>query len=293
MKHFKFDLQRFSEGGSSGAASSSAAAPVGNATGNQSPTEKTNGGTDGQSTNVDNTADRKSRYEQLKAEYKDFYDADVQTHVKNRHKDYGKIKADKEAQDEFLSTLHTKYGTSDLKGLQDAIDADEGFWRDQADQADMTVEQYKEHIKLKRQAESANSKLREIEVQERAKAQYNAWYEESKEVKAEYPEFDLNTELQNPHFRSMLSANYSGGYMPSMKAIYELVHRDEIAERQKAAVQKNTIDNIKARGLRPDEAGSNSNGAVDYTLDASRMSSKERADIARRVKMGEKFSFNR
>lgn len=287
MKNFKFDLQRFSEGAASGAASSSAAAPAGNTSGNQDPTAKTDGSTDGQA------VDRKSEYEKFKAQYKDFYDADVQTHVKNRHKDYGKMKADKEAQDEFLSTLHNKYGTSDLKGLQDAIDADEGFWRDQADENDMTVEQYKQHIKLKRERDAATGKLREIEIQEQAKEQYNAWFEESKGVKEKYPEFDLNAELANPQFRSMLSAKYAGGYMPSMMAIYEMIHRDEIAEREKAVVQKNTIDNIKARGLRPDEAGQSSSGAVDYNFDASRMSREERANIARRVKLGENISFNR
>jgi hypothetical protein len=78
-----------------------------------------------------------------------------------------------------------------------------------------------------------------------------------------------------------------------MTQIYELIHREEIMEKQKASVQKNTIDNIKARGLRPDEAGSDSGGAVDYTFDASKMSSKERADIARRVKAGESYSFKR
>lgn len=292
MKNFKFDLQRFSEGAVSGAASSPAAVSSGSATGNQDPTAKTNGSTDGQSANG-NIADRKSEYERLKAEYKDFYDKDVQTHVKNRHKDYGILKADKDAQDEFLSTLHTKYGTKDLAGLKEAIDADEGFWRDQADKEDMTVEQYKERLRLKSELATANGKLHEIDLEKQAQEQYNKWYEEAKEIKEKYPDmnFDLNAELKNPRFRSMISAQYSQEYMPSMLEIFEIIHHNEIIEREKAAVQKSTIDNIKARGLRPDEAGSSSNGAVSYGKNVSNLSKKERAELAEKAMRGERVTF--
>ena len=174
-----------------------------------------------------------------------------------------------------------------------AIDKDDGFWQDKADEANMTVPQFKEHLKLQAERDAAVRTVDTIRAQENAREQYNVWFEESKAVKEQYPEFDLNTELKNPQFRSMLSANYSKEFMPSMRQIYELIHRDEIMEKQKASVQKNTIDNIKARGLRPDEAGSDSGGAVDYTFDASKMSSKERADIARRVKAGESYTFKR
>lgn len=288
MKKFKFDLQRFSEGGA-GAASSSGAS-TGDASGNQNPTGNTSS-TDGQAAAI-SEADRKTSYEKFKAEYKDFYDADVKNNVKARHRDYNSLKADKKAQDAFLSTLHAKYGTSDLEGLQAAIDADNDFWRAQADQADMTVEQYKEHVKLKRERDAATGELNELKIQEQAREQYNTWVEDSKAVKEKYPEFDLNTELQDPRFRSMLSARYSNDYMPSMLDIYEIVHRDDILQREKQNVQQNTINNIKARGLRPDEAGSTSSGAVGFKKDVSQLTPKERAEFVRRASLGETITFS-
>ncbi len=286
---FQFDLQRFSEGGAT--VSSSASSADGTMQSNQNVTG--NEGAGGQGTNVEETKDEKSQYEDFKKRFKKYYDADVKNHVKIRHKDYKDLSEQKAEQDDFLNLMHAKYGTQDLKELKNAIEADDGFWQDRADEANMTVEQYKQNLKLKSERDSAVNSLKKIRIEEQAREQYNAWFEQSKSVKEQYPEFDLNEELKNPAFRSMLSANYSGAYAPSMAQIYELIHRDEIMEKQKMSVQKSTIDNIKARGLRPDEAGAFSGGAVDYSLDASKMSRKERADIARRVKGGGKYSFGR
>lgn len=288
MKKFQFDLQRFNDGGS---ASSSAATSGGDSSANQNVA--VNDGTGGQGANTNTETDEKSAWEAAKKQFKSFYDEDVKNHVTNRHKDYKALSKAKSEQDDFLNLMHARYGTSDLNGLRDAIDKDDGFWQDKADEANMTVPQFKEHLKLQAERDAAVRTVDTIRAQENAREQYNVWFEESKAVKEQYPEFDLNTELRNPQFRSMLSANYSKEFMPSMRQIYELIHRDEIMEKQKASVQKNTIDNIKARGLRPDEAGSDSGGAVDYTFDASKMSSKERADIARRVKAGESYTFKR
>lgn len=288
MKKFQFDLQRFNEGG--GSASSSAGAPGTGASASQNVTETKSTGGQG-ATNAG--TDEKSAWEAVKKQYKSYYDEDVKNHVTNRHKDYKALSKAKSEQDEFLSLMHTRYGTSDLNGLREAIDKDDGFWQDKADEANMTVPQYKEHLKLQAERDAAVKAVDAVRAQERAKEQYGLWFEEAKAVKERYPEFDLNEELKNPQFRSMLSANYSKEFMPSMTQIYELIHRDDIMERQKANIQKNTIDNIKARGLRPDEAGSDSTGAIDYTLDASKMSREERANIARRVKAGESYSFGR
>ena len=161
MKNCPFNLQRFAEGAAS--AASASAAPAGNsAQVNANVTE--NGSTDGQA-----AQDRRSAYEKMKAEYKEFYDEDVKQNVKARHRDYNQLKAAKTAQDTFLSTLHTKYGTSDIESLQKAIEADDGFWQDQADKHDMTVEQYKAHVKLQNERDRATGELREMRMQEQAR----------------------------------------------------------------------------------------------------------------------------
>lgn len=285
MKKIQFDLQRFSDGGA--AASSSAATSGGSTATNQNVTVKDSTGGQGA---ISETGD-KSAWEAAKKQYKQFYDAEVKNHVTNRHRDYKSLSKAKAEQDEFLNLMHTRYGTSDLKGLREAIDKDDGFWQDKADEANMTVEQYKNNLKLTAERDAANRELSEIKAHEKAREQYAIWYEEAKAVKEKYPDFDLNTELSNPKFRSMLSANYSREFMPGMEQIYEMVHHDEIMERHKSSVQKSTIDNIKARGLRPDEAGSDSGGAVDLKKNVSNLSKQERADIARRALLGERITF--
>lgn len=283
MKTIQFDLQRFNEGG---AVASSSAAPSGtNASANQNVTVTDSTGGQGATTNTE--AEGRSAWEAVKKQYKQYYDEEVKNQVKRRHSDYKELSKAKAEQDDFLSMMHSRYGTKDLDGLRNAIDADDGFWQDRADEANMTVEQYKEHVKLQRERDTANQRVREMEAEENARKQYESWYEESLKVKEKYPEFDLNTFLQDNTVRAMLTANYSGGFMPTMEQIYELVNRDKVLAAHKASVQKSTIDNIRARGLRPDEAGSDTSGAVDFKKSVSQFTPQERAELARRAMLGE------
>ena len=65
-----------------------------------------------------------------------------------------------------------------------------------------------------------------------------------------------------------------------------------IIQREKQTAQQNTINNIKARGLRPDEAGSTSSGAVGFKKDVSQLTPKERAEFVRRASLGETITFS-
>lgn len=284
MKKIQFDLQRFNDGGSA-ASSSAATSGKGTDAGQNVTVNDSTGGQGAQTTGPDD----KSAWEAAKKQFKSFYDEDVKNHVTNRHKDYKSLSKAKAEQDQFLALMHTRYGTSDLDGLREALDKDDGFWQAKADEANMTVEQYKNNLRLTAERDAANRELSEIKAHEQAKEQYGIWFEEGQKVKEKYPEFDLNTELRNPQFRSMLSANYSKEFMPSMMQIYELIHYDAIMEKQKASVQKDTIDNIKARGLRPDEAGSGNGGAVNFKKDVSQFTPQERAELARRAMLGERI----
>jgi hypothetical protein len=145
-------------------------------------------------------------------------------------------------------------------------------------------------IRLK--AENAElKKLRdEQNAKDAAEQKVAGWMEESKQVKAIYPQFDLKGELQNPKFVDLLR-------VPGVdvRTAYELTHKDEIIagamQFTAKTVEKKIADKIAANGARPTENGLNSQSASLTKSDVSQLSKAERAEINRKVLRGEKVSF--
>ena len=104
-----------------------------------------------------------------------------------------------------------------------------------------------------------------------------------------YPSFDLNAEVKNPQFLSMLRAG-----VPVQHA-YEVVHMDQIkagvAAMQAKATEKQVVDGIRAKGARPQENGTTSQGAFIVKDDVSKLSKRDRAEIIRRAARGEHIEF--
>ena len=76
-----------------------------------------------------------------------------------------------------------------------------------------------------------------------------------------------------------------------MEHAYKVLHLDEILNNERnvtaANTEKQVMDNIRARGQRPPEAGLNSNNAITYKTDVNAMSDKEILEIARRANRGD------
>ena len=232
---------------------------------------------------------RQSFKDLIKGEYKDLYDEEVQTILKRRLKDEKGLKDQVSKMQPIIDLLNQKYQVEggDMAKLMEAVESDEVYWADAAEEAGMTVEQYKKFQKLQR--ENAQL-LREQQVrqgQEAANAQMQAWYQEAEALKATYPSFDLATEAQNPQFVSMLKSG-----VPVQHA-YEVIHLAEVkaAERQTAAkaTEQQVTANVRARGSRPSENGTASQGAFTIKNDPSKWSKKDRAEVVRQVQRGKEI----
>lgn len=232
---------------------------------------------------------RQSFKDLIKGEYKDLYDEEVQTILKRRLKDEKGLKEQVSQMQPIIDMLNQKYQVQggDMAKLMEAIEGDEVYWADAAEEAGMTVDQYKKFQKLQR--ENAQL-LREQQVrqgQEAANAQMQAWYQEAEALKASYPSFDLATEAQNPQFLSMLKSG-----VPVQHA-YEVIHLAEVkaAERQTAAkaTEQQVTANVRARGSRPSENGTASQGAFTIKNDPSKWSKKDRAEVVRQVQRGKEI----
>jgi hypothetical protein len=282
------DLQVFAEGGSGdgGTGSEGTTGATETAAVSQISITDADGTT---ATNID----REAEFEKLiKGEYKDLYDARMQDTIQKR------LKGQKETVDKYealaptLDTLAKKYGVdaSDINALNKAIEEDDAYYEEEALEKGVTVEQLKQIRKMERENAELKKLRDEKNAKEAAEKKVAGWMEESKQVKAIYPQFDLKGELQNPKFVDLLR-------VPGVdvRTAYELTHKDEIIagamQFTAKTVEKKIADKIAANGARPTENGLNSQSASLTKSDVSQLSKADILDIQRRVARGEKISF--
>ena len=170
-----------------------------------------------------------------------------------------------------------------------AVENDDANWSEAAEAAGMTVDQFKVFQDMKRKYEAAMRREQLRAVRDGADQQMKAWEQEAESLKELYPSFSLETEVQNPRFLAMLKANVS------MDAAYRALHMDEImeAERKQTAqlTQQQVVASIRAKGTRPSENGTSGQSGFTIKDDVSKLSKKDRAEVARQVKQGKMISF--
>lgn len=251
--------------------------------------------TEGQAAAVQKTPEQRAQdYQKFRAEHKDLFDAEVQNIINKRFRETKTLETNIASMNPIIEVLSERYGTTDLNILASKVRAES--IETLAEAANMTVEQYEETMNLR----SENRKLREKQANEDAEAALNAqvagWWKEAADITGTsekpgpYPTFDLRTEIQNDQFLSLLKSGVTA------KAAYEVIHMQEILANTAQTVAKKTeegvIDNIKARGNRPDEAAAKGGSqGVIFKADVSKLTKEDRAEIARRVQSGEDIKF--
>ena len=108
--------------------------------------------------------------------------------------------------------------------------------------------------------------------------------EQAAETKEIYPEFDFEKEIKNPEFMRLLRLGVG------VKNAYEVANIDAILEKNTQAAEKKVVDSIRLKGNRPVENGSEGASGILLSGNASKLSRKERAELARRAAKGERIS---
>ena len=225
----------------------------------------------------------------IKGDYKEQFDARVKQILDRRFKAQDELEKFKADSQEILDLMYAKYGVKDLKSLQKAVQEDDSYFEEAAEAENLSVEQYKYKLKLEKENAQLKQAEQEAERVRQANNMYAEWQRQSESLKTRYPNFNLGAEAANPQFVKLLQSGID------VKTAFETIHHDEIlsgAMMQTAqAVRKNVTDSIKARGLRPSENGINAQAGVIVKNDVSKLTPQDRAEIARRARMGETIKF--
>lgn len=258
--------------------------------GKQAPTTQEQ--TDVPSTSSSTLDDKRKAFRDLvSGEYKDIYTEETQRIINQRFKETKTLQADKEKNQPILDMLYQRYKITDgdTAGLMSAIENDDAYWSEAADEAGLTVEQYKHFQKMERELKAAKALENQRLTQQQANDQLMRWTAEADALKQMFPKFSLEEEAANPQFISLLKAG-----LP-MEHAYKTIHFNELMNDAMATTatntEKNVVSNIRAKGARPTENGMASQSAFTVKDDVSKLTKKDRAEIARRAMMGDTISF--
>ena len=230
---------------------------------------------------------RKAFQELVNGEFKDIYTEETQRIIDRRFREARNLEQQAAKQQPVIDMLMQRYKISDgdMSKLAQAVENDDAYWSEAAEEAGMSVEQYKQFQKLQRENAALLRAQRMRQNQQAAQQQLQKWYGEGEQVKAVYPDFDLSTESKNPQFLAMLKAG-----VPVQHA-YEVIHMDEIkagvAQNTARRTEKQVVDGIRAKGSRPAENGTSSQSAFTVKDDPHKWTKQDRAEVARRVARGE------
>lgn len=293
MKKYLLNLQRFAEGG--GAAGSAAGDAGGTADVGAADNGQVAAGNDGQQvTEPSGTEEppKKSFKELIKGEYKDEFGKEIEAAIKRRFKNESKKY---EKMNPLMEVLGERYGVDvtdfdaiDFTDLASKLVEDEAYIREEA----MSLGIDENVLRQTKKLEFQNNMLE----RQRQEAEYEAARAESMErlaadiqsTTAVYPEFDFDTEMDNPDFARLIETGRI-----DVRTAYEVIHKDEFARiAMQFAANRAVQDTAKAvaSGTRPAEGKGGSPSAAG-TLDPSKLTYEQYEEIKRRAAAGEKITF--
>ena len=204
--------------------------------------------------------------------------------IQDRFKNQANLQGQVNKITDDLSPLFLNYGlkAGDFEGLKNAIANDENFYKAGAEKAGLDIEQYKESLKLKADAERGRQITAQYEAQQRANEMYARWESEADELQELFPNFDLGLEIQNnPEFARLIDSGLSVEQAFVSTHISEIMNGATAQSAQLASQQ--TVQNIRQRAARPNEAGLRHVPAVQRRSDPSSLTNDDMDEILRRV----------
>lgn len=224
--------------------------------------------------------------------FHELYGQSVQEAVQNRFKNQENLQAQVDGMNEALSDLYMNYGLQhgDFEGLKTALANDDSMYVKGAEKAGLDLDQYKQNLKLKAEAEAGRRITEAYEQQQRENEMMAGWEQESIELQQAFPNFDLESEIRsNEQFAKMI---YEG---VDVKNAFAATHMEELLNGQMQQATRNAtqtvVNSIQQRASRPAENGIKHAPAMERRSDPSVLSNDDMDEIFRRAFNGEAFSF--
>ena len=229
-----------------------------------------------QPTNESRTTERPSYEDLIKSDdYKEDHKAYMTKAIGDRLKKYKGIEESLGKHKELLDIVANKYGVSPddenfLDVLQQKIDADDSYYEQYAMEHDMTPAEARRIVSMERKVAQIDAQKEEAARQEQMRQQIALLHQNAEKTKARFPQFDLETEMQDERFRKLCAVNNG-----DTTAAYMACHWNEVipAQVQMASrqIQAQTAQAVASNMARPIENGLSSSAPSVVQQDFSKM----------------------
>ena len=213
-----------------------------------------------QTTNEPKVTEKLSYADLIKSDdYKEEHKAYMDKTIGDRLKKYKGIEETLVKHKELLDIVANKYGVNPgdenfLEVLGQKIEADDSYYEKYAMDHEMSPEEARRIVTMERRVARMDAEKEEAEKQEQMRQQVMILRNNAEKTKAQFPQFDLETEMQNEKFRRLCAVNNG-----DTTAAYMACHWNEIipATVQMASkqIQAQTAQSVAANKARPVENG--------------------------------------
>ena len=232
--------------------------------------------------------------EAKKGEFADLYGRDVQNAVQERFKNQKDAKGELDKLEPMLNILMDRAGVKNVDDLIHTIMDDDSLYEEAAEEAGMSVAAYKQFKALEAQRDEALKREQQSIQDQMLQKHFASLATQAEEMKKQFPDFDLQKELKNENFFKLTTPEVG----ISVRDAYFAIHHDELAPQMMAygmeRAKQQMGQTLQAQQARPAEGAMRNQGqaAADVRINPKTMTRAERAEIKRRVRMGERVSFD-
>ena len=249
------------------------------------PTTNDTPSTTAQPTNEPSTAEKLSYEDLIKSDdYKEEHKAYMTKAIGDRLKKYKGIEESLGKHKELLDIVANKYGVSPddenfLDVLHQKIDADDSYYEQYAMEHDISTAEARRLVTMERKVAQIDAQKAEMEKQEQMRQQLLVLRQNAERTKARFPQFDLETEMQDERFRKLCAVNNG-----DTTAAYMACHWNEVipAQVQMASrqIQAQTAQAVASNMARPIENGLSSSAPSVVQQDFSKMNLQQLRQFA-------------
>ena len=192
-------------------------------------------------------------------DYKDDHKAYMDKTIGDRLKKY---KGMEENYGKAISTLEivaNKYGVSPsdenfLETLNQKIEADDSYYENYAMEHDISAEEARRIVTMERKVAQIEAQKQEQAKQEQMRQQIMLLHQNAEKTKAQFPEFDLETEMQNEKFRRLCAVN-NGDTTSAYMACHWKELTTSMVQMKAKEIQTQTAQAVATNKARPIENG--------------------------------------
>lgn len=235
----------------------------------------------GDTQSLDAEGDKKTaEFEELiRNKYKKQFSDKVKSIISRRIKEVKSLKEKSEKDAATVEMIMKKFNveSDDTQDIERGIDEAMSEKTDKK-HAQLIQRLIAENEFLKKENEKRMYESKAKSVAEKLKAQ-------AEETKKVYADFDIKKELENPEFRRLVRAGVN------IKNAYEVLNMDGILDSNSREAERQAIEQMKSKTNRPVENGSKLSGGILLTNGISKLTKKQRAELAKRAASGEKIEF--